>query len=67
MLNMIAIQVIEAFGGTTAVANAMKAHTSTVNSWRTIGIPRSRMAHLRLLADAKGITLPKIADEADAA
>jgi hypothetical protein len=67
MLNMIAIQVIEAFGGTSAVAKAIDAPTSTVHSWRTIGIPRSRMAHLKLLADAKGIELPEIPDEAKVA
>lgn len=67
MLNMIAIQVIDALGGTRAVSKAIDAPNSTVHSWRTIGIPRSRMAHLKLLAEARGIEFPEIADEADAA
>lgn len=53
-----ASQVIDALGGTTAVANAIEAPTSTVHSWRKIGIPRSRLAHLRLLASVKGVDLP---------
>lgn len=67
MLNMIAIQVIDALGGTRAVSKAIDAPNSTVHSWRKIGIPRSRMAHLKLLADAKGVELPEIPDEAKAA
>jgi hypothetical protein len=63
----IAAQIIDALGGTTVVALAIEAPTSTVHSWRKIGIPRSRLAHLRLLAEAKGITLPEIADQADQA
>ncbi len=51
-------QVIDALGGTSAVAKAIEAPTSTVHSWRTIGIPSSRMAHLRLIAQTMGITLP---------
>lgn len=66
-MDTFADQVIDALGGTTAVAQAIEAPTSTVHSWRTIGIPRSRLAHLRLLARAKGITLPEMTDEADAA
>ena len=50
--------VIDALGGTTAVATAIEAPTTTVHSWREIGIPRSRMAHLRLIANTKGIALP---------
>jgi hypothetical protein len=51
-------QVIDALGGTTAVATATEAPTSTVHSWRKIGIPSSRMAHLRMIAEQKGINLP---------
>lgn len=60
-------QVIDALGGTSSVAAMIEAPTSTVHSWRKIGIPRSRLAHLRLLANAKGISLPVAEDEADAA
>ena len=52
-------QVIDALGGTTEVSRLIEAPTSTVHSWRTIGIPKSRMAHLRLLASTKGLTLPE--------
>jgi hypothetical protein len=40
---------IDALGGTTAVARMTDAPVSTVHSWRKNGIPRSRLAHLRLL------------------
>jgi hypothetical protein len=52
-------QVIDALGGTSAVAKAIEAPTSTVHSWRSIGIPSSRLAHLRLLAKEMGIELPE--------
>jgi hypothetical protein len=51
-------QVIDALGGTTEVATAIEAPTSTVHSWRKIGIPPSRLAHLRLIAAQKGVSLP---------
>lgn len=51
-------QMIDALGGTTEVARAIEAPTSTVHSWRKNGIPSSRLAHLRLLAEVKGIELP---------
>ena len=52
-------QVIDALGGTTAVATAIEAPTSTVHSWRKIGIPPSRLAHLRLIANSTGVELPE--------
>jgi hypothetical protein len=52
-------QVIDALGGTTKVATAIDAPTSTVHSWRKIGIPPSRLAHLKLLARDFGVTLPE--------
>lgn len=58
-------QVIDALGGTTEVARLIDAPTSTVHSWRKIGIPSSRMAHLRLLASSLGKELPpETADQA---
>jgi hypothetical protein len=51
-------QVIDALGGTTAVATAIDAPTSTVHSWRKMGIPSSRLAHLKLLAEKARIELP---------
>lgn len=60
-------KVIDALGGTTAVASAIEAPTSTVHSWRKIGIPPSRMAHLRLLAASQGKELPEADEQANAA
>lgn len=51
-------EVINALGGTTKVANLIEAPASTVHSWRTIGIPKSRLAHLKLVAQTKGVSLP---------
>lgn len=50
--------VIDALGGTSAVARLIETQPSTVHYWRRHGIPASRMAHLRLVANAKGIALP---------
>ena len=49
---------IDALGGTTAVARMTEAPVSTVHSWRKNGIPASRLAHLRLLARDKGVPIP---------
>jgi hypothetical protein len=57
-------QVIDALGGTTKVATDIEAPTSTVHSWRKIGIPSSRLAHLRLLAKERGIELPEPPEQA---
>ncbi len=63
-----AAQVIDALGGTSKVATAIDAPTSTVHSWRKIGIPPSRLAHLKLVAAQDGIRLPDPpSDEAAAA
>ncbi len=50
--------IIDALGGTTAVARMIEAPISTVHSWREIGIPQSRRAHLRLAAQAAGLDIP---------
>lgn len=57
-MNTIADTVIDHLGGTSAVAKLIEAPVSTVHSWRSIGIPSSRMAHLRLAAKAAGKALP---------
>lgn len=41
---------IDALGGTSAVAGMVKCPTSTVHSWRRDGIPESRFDHMRLAA-----------------
>jgi hypothetical protein len=58
-MNTPANLVIDHLGGTSAVARMIEAPTSTVHSWRRIGIPPSRMAHLRLAAMAAGRDLPE--------
>jgi hypothetical protein len=57
-------KVIDALGGTSKVARSIEAPTSTVHSWREIGIPSSRLAHLRLIATAQGVELPEPPAEA---
>lgn len=52
-------KIIDALGGTSAVAKLLEAPTSTVHSWRKIGIPPARLAHLRLAAHAAGLQLPR--------
>lgn len=52
-------QVIDALGGTSEVARLAEAPTSTVHSWRKIGIPPSRLAHLKLIAAQLGKELPE--------
>lgn len=52
-------QVLDALGGTTEVARMIEAPTSTVHSWRRIGIPASRLAHLKLVASQQGVDLPE--------
>ena len=49
-MQTVADQIIDALGGSTAVSRMMDAPLSTVHSWRKNGVPRSRLAHLRLLA-----------------
>jgi hypothetical protein len=52
--------IIDALGGTTKAARLLEAPISTVNSWRRIGIPPSRLAHIRLVAKVNKITLPTV-------
>lgn len=47
-------RLIDDLGGTSEVARLIEAPISTVHSWRRIGIPRSRLAHLKLAAQAAG-------------
>lgn len=49
--------VLDALGGTTAVSRKMGAPLSTVHSWRANGIPTSRLAHLKLIAQSEGISI----------
>lgn len=52
-------KVIDAFGGTSVVARLIDAPVSTVHSWRRIGIPASRLAHLKLVAQVENVALPE--------
>ena len=49
---------IDALGGTSAVSRMTEAPTSTVHSWRRNGIPRSRLAHLKLIAAQEKPDIP---------
>jgi hypothetical protein len=49
-----ATNLIEALGGTTAVATLIDAPITTVQSWKSNGIPRSRLSHLKLIAERDG-------------
>lgn len=53
-MQTVADHVIDALGGTTAVHRLTAAPLSTVHSWRKIGIPPSRLEHLKLAAAAAG-------------
>jgi hypothetical protein len=57
--------VIDALGGTKAVAQALSLKLPTVSVWRTRGIPSGRWSALSRLASEKGvpeITLEALAD-----
>jgi hypothetical protein len=56
-MHSVANLIIDALGGTSAVARVTDAPPSTVHSWRKNGIPRSRLAHLRLVAERDGVEL----------
>lgn len=58
-MNTEAQAVIHHLGGTTAVARMIDAPISTVQSWKHIGIPPSRLAHLRLVARDAAKPLPE--------
>ncbi len=49
---------IDSLGGTSAVSKLTEAPTSTVHSWRTIGIPASRLSHLKMIAQVEGKPAP---------
>jgi hypothetical protein len=55
----IADNIIDALGGTSAVARMIDAPISTVHSWRKSGIPPSRLAHIKLAVQAEGKELPE--------
>lgn len=57
-MEQVANEIIDLLGGTTAVAKLIESPISTVHSWRSNGIPSSRLAHLRLVAKVKGVALP---------
>lgn len=61
-MDTIANAVIDHLGGTSATAKLLEASTSTVHSWRENGIPRSRMAHIRLAAKFIEKPLPEDLD-----
>ena len=53
-MNADAIHIQDALGGPTKTAELVKTSISTVYSWRSSGIPDSRLDHLILAAAARG-------------
>jgi hypothetical protein len=66
-MQTVADLIIDALGGTTAVSRLTDTPPSTVHSWRKNGIPRSRMAHLRLVGKSQKprVDVDAVATEAD--
>lgn len=58
--------IIDGLGGTSAVSAMTDTPTSTVHSWRSKGLTRSRRNHLKLAAKENGIPWP-IAEDCPAA
>jgi hypothetical protein len=56
-MNTFATNLIGAFGGSTAVSRLTAAPVSTVHSWKENGIPASRLAHLKLVAEKEAIQI----------
>lgn len=56
-----ASEIIDGYGGTTAVARLLKSPISTVHSWRSNGIPAARRDHLELAAKAAGVAFSRFA------
>lgn len=56
-MDVFACTLIDSLGGTVKVAKLMEASTSTVQSWKDAGITRSRLAHLKLIAERDGIAI----------
>ncbi|MEG3153028.1 hypothetical protein U1769_24305 [Sphingomonas sp. ZT3P38] len=56
-MDTFATTLIATLGGSTAVSRMIEAPVSTIHSWKTNGIPTSRLAHLRLVARHEGIAV----------
>jgi hypothetical protein len=56
-MNIFASNLIATLGGSTAVSRLTDAPVSTVHSWKQNGIPSSRLAHLRLIAERDGVSV----------
>lgn len=56
-MDALANHLIDACGGTSAVAKLLKSTTSTVHSWRVNGLPESRLDHLRLASREAGLDI----------
>lgn len=56
-MDTFACNLIATFGGATAISRFTSAPVSTVHSWKHNGIPSSRLAHLRLIAEKVAIAV----------
>lgn len=54
-MNAFAQSLITTLGGSTAVSRMIDAPITTVQSWKHNGIPPSRLAHLKLVAEKEGL------------
>lgn len=58
LMDTIAIAVIDYLGGAKKVAELLETPKPTIYAWRKSGIPRSRLAHMRLAGKDIGMPLP---------
>lgn len=56
-MNRFAINAIDTLGGSTAVSRLIDSPITTVQSWKQNGIPPSRLAHLKLVAEKEAIAI----------
>lgn len=54
-MDTLSSKIIDACGGTTAVARLLKRPVSTVHSWRRLGFTEYTLDHLKLAAAAEGL------------
>lgn len=57
-------EIIDALGGTTAVANLFEITEGAVSQWRSEGIPKARLMYLKLLRPDLFADAPELTDKA---
>lgn len=56
-MNAEACEIIDKFGGTSALSKLTGISTSTIHSWRKNGIPEGRMSHIRMVGEVEGVEI----------